>query len=567
MAGPDLLQIAICLALIMLLAVPLSRYLSAVYQGRARWLVPVERGFYRLCGIDPQADQHWTRYAAAMLVLNGAGLLLLYAALRLQGYLPLNPQHLPGVSPALAFNTAVSFTSNTNWQAYGGETTMSYFSQMLGLTVQNFLSAGTGMAVAVAVIRGFSRRSAEGIGNFYVDLTRSILYVLLPLALIGALFLAWQGVPQNFHHYVQAATLNGGHQTLAQGPAASQVAIKQLGTNGGGFFNVNSAHPYENPTPLTNLLETVFILLIPVALVLAFGRLVGDRRQGWALFAAMAVMFLIGLGVLYASEHAGNPALAQLPVDTSAGNMVGKEVRIGVGNSALWAAATTAASNGSVNAMMDSLTPLGGLAALANILTGEVVFGGVGTGLYGMILFVVITVFLAGLMVGRTPEYLGKKIESREVTLSLLALLTMPVGVIGLGALGCLPAGGRRRHHRAGPPRPEPVGLRLRLGHRQQRLRLRRLPSQQLLQQHPAGPGHVAGALRRDHSHAGRGRRAGREEGRTALGRHLPHPWPAVRGPADRRGADRGRADLLPHPGPGAYRRTSGAGCALREAA
>ncbi len=442
MAAPDLLQIAICLALIMLLAVPLSRYLSAVYQGRARWLAPVERGFYRLCGIDPQADQHWTRYAAAMLVLNGAGLLLLYAVLRLQGYLPLNPQHVPGVSPALAFNTAVSFTSNTNWQAYGGETTMSYFSQMLGLTVQNFLSAGTGMAVAVAVIRGFSRRSADGIGNFYVDLTRSILYVLLPLALIGALFLAWQGVPQNFHHYVQAATLNGGHQTLAQGPAASQVAIKQLGTNGGGFFNVNSAHPYENPTPLTNLLETVFILLIPVAMVLAFGRLVGDRRQGWALFAAMAVMFLIGLSVLYASEHAGNPALAQLPVDTSAGNMVGKEVRIGVGNSALWAAATTAASNGSVNAMMDSLTPLGGLAALANILTGEVVFGGVGTGLYGMILFVVITVFLAGLMVGRTPEYLGKKIESREVTLSLLALLTMPVGVIGLGALAAsLPAG------------------------------------------------------------------------------------------------------------------------------
>ena len=454
MVTPELLQIALCLALIMLLAVPLSGYLSAVYQGRARWLGPVERGFYRLCGIDPQADQHWTRYAAAMLVLNGAGLLLLYAVLRLQGYLPLNPQHLPGVSPALAFNTAVSFTSNTNWQAYGGETTMSYFSQMLGLTVQNFLSAGTGMAVAVAVIRGFSRRSAEGIGNFYVDLTRSILYVLLPLALIGALFLAWQGVPQNFHHYVQAATLNGGHQTLAQGPAASQVAIKQLGTNGGGFFNVNSAHPYENPTPLTNLLETVFILLIPVALVLAFGRLVGDRRQGWALFAAMAVMFLIGLGVLYASEHAGNPALAQLPVDTSAGNMVGKEVRIGVGNSALWAAATTAASNGSVNAMMDSLTPLGGLAALANILTGEVVFGGVGAGLYGMILFVVITVFLAGLMVGRTPEYLGKKIESREVTLSLLALLTMPVGIIGLGALGAsLPAGV------AGITAPGPHGL------------------------------------------------------------------------------------------------------------
>ena len=343
------------------------------------------------------------------------------------------------MAPDLAFNTAVSFVTNTNWQAYGGETTLGYFSQMAGLTVQNFVSAATGIAVAIAVIRGFAGRSLRTIGNFYADLVRAVLYLLLPLSIVGALVLVWQGTPQNLDAYVDATTLEGGQQVLAQGPAASQIAIKQLGTNGGGFFNVNSAHPYENPTPLSNLLEMVMILLIPAAFCSTFGKMVRDERQGWAIFAAMAVLYLAGLAAVYAAERAGNPLLAAAPIEAAArARMEGKEVRFGVVNSALWATATTAASNGSVNAMHDSFTPLGGLVLMLNMQLGEIVWGGVGAGFYGMLLFVVLTVFMAGLMVGRTPEYLGKKIEAKEVKLAVLALLSMPVGILIFGGLAAV---------------------------------------------------------------------------------------------------------------------------------
>ncbi len=443
----DILQFLIYGALLTLLAWPLGLYMARLFSGQRTLLTPVlapvERALYRACGIDTEGPgQHWSRYALSVLAFNLAGWLILYAILRLQHLLPWNPQGLPPMSPDLAFNTAVSFVTNTNWQAYGGETTLSYFSQMVGLTVQNFLSAGTGIAVGAAVIRGFFARESRGLGNFWVDLTRSVLYLLLPLSIVGALLLVWQGVPQNLLHYVEATTLEGGHQLIAQGPAASQIAIKQLGTNGGGFFNANSAVPYENPTPLSNLLEMLAILLIPAAFCFMFGRMVKDMRQGVAIFAAMGVLFVAALALTYGAELQGNALFAHLPIDQAAGNLEGKEVRFGVGNSALWATATTAASNGSVNAMHDSFTPLGMLAPLLLIQTGEVVFGGVGSGFYGMLAFVLLAVFLAGLMVGRTPEYLGKKIEAREVTLAILAFLVMPLGVLVFGALAAvLPAG------------------------------------------------------------------------------------------------------------------------------
>ena len=438
----DVVQIALYVALVCLLAPPLGAYMARAFSGERTFATaafgPVESVLCRLAGARADAEQHWTRYAYAVLAFNLAGVLLLYGILRLQHLLPLNPQGLPAMTPDLAFNTAVSFMTNTNWQAYGGEATLSYFSQMVGLTTQNFVSAATGMAVGLAVIRGFARRSSAGIGNFWVDLIRSTLYVLLPLSLIGALVLIWQGVPQNFAAYVDATTLEGAAQTLPQGPAASQIAIKQLGTNGGGFFNVNSAHPYENPTPLSNLLQMLYILLVPAAFVLMFGRMVGDRRQGWAVFAAMGLLFVAALALCYGAERFGNPLIAALGVDASAGNMEGKEVRFGVVNSTLWATATSAASNGSVNAMHDSFTPLGGLVPLFQIMTGEVVFGGVGAGFYGMVVYILAAIFIAGLMVGRTPEYLGKKIEAREVKLTVLVLLVMPIGVLGLGALAAV---------------------------------------------------------------------------------------------------------------------------------
>lgn len=454
MSGNDWAQFGLYVAVIVVATVPLGAYMARVFSGEPcrmdRLFGPVERGLYRLCAIQPDQEQNWQAYALALLATNFAGALVLYAILRLQGYLPFNPHQVAGMSPDLAFNTAVSFITNTNWQAYSGEVSLSYFSQMAGLAVQNFVSAASGIAVAVALFRGLARRSASTVGNFYVDLTRAILYVLLPLSVVVALLLVWQGVPQNFAHYVHALTLQGGHQTLAQGPVASQVAIKQLGTNGGGFFGANSAVPYANPTPLSDLIEMISILLIPAALVYTFGCMVGDRRQGWALYAAMMVLFVAGALFVVHAEQAGNPLFSHA-VNQASGNMEGKEARFGVIDSGLWAEATTAASNGSVNAMLDSFTPLGGMIPLFNIMLGEIVFGGVGAGMYGMLLFVVLTVFIAGLMVGRTPEYLGKKIEGKEVKLAVLALLTIPLGILAFGALSAVIPAALASVHNAGP--------------------------------------------------------------------------------------------------------------------
>ncbi|MCH2394540.1 potassium-transporting ATPase subunit KdpA [Oceanibaculum sp.] len=438
MSPTDLLQILLFLALILAIAPFLGAYMARVFEGRVGFLAPAERAIYAACGTDPVEEQSWGRYLGGVLLFNLAGFALLFAILLTQHWLPWNPAGMAGLDWDLAFNTAISFVTNTNWQAYGGESTLSYFSQMAGLAVQNFVSAATGIAVAVAITRGIARRQARTLGNFTVDLTRGVLYILLPLSILVALALVWQGVPQNLASYVDAATLEGAQQTLAQGPAASQIAIKQLGTNGGGFFSVNSAHPYENPTPISNLIQMVAILAIPAGLALTYGHMVGDKRQGWAIFAAMGVLFLAGLAVTYWAEMQGNPLLASLPVDQAAGNMEGKETRFGVVNSVLWAVSTTAASNGSVNAMHDSFTPLGGLVLLLNIQLGEIIYGGVGAGLYGMLLFVVLAVFIAGLMVGRTPEYLGKKIEAREVKLAVLGMLSMPVGILGFGALAAV---------------------------------------------------------------------------------------------------------------------------------
>jgi K+-transporting ATPase ATPase A chain len=456
------LQIALYLGVLVLLVKPLGLYMARVFNGE--WtlldpvLRPVERLIYRVCGVDPRQEQHWTTYTAAMLIFNFVGLVFLYALQRLQHVLPLNPQNFGPPSPDSAFNTAVSFTGNTNWQSYAGESTMSYLSQMTGLTVQNFVSAATGIALAIALMRAFARHSAQTLGNFWVDMVRTTLWVLLPLSLVLALVLVWQGLPQNLQSYVDATTLEGGSQTIAQGPIASQLAIKQLGTNGGGFFNANSSHPYENPTPLSNFLEMLAILLIGAALTYTLGHMVGDTRQGWAIFTAMMVVFVLGLGVAYWAESAGNPAFARLGVDMTAsdqqagGNMEGKEVRHGIANSALWATATTAASNGSVNSMHDSYTPLGGLIPLVNIQLGEIIVGGVGSGLYGMLLFAILAVFVAGLMVGRTPEYLGKKLEAKEVKMSVLALiLILPLGILGFTALASVHPEGLKGPLNAGP--------------------------------------------------------------------------------------------------------------------
>jgi len=445
------LQIGLYFSILLLLIKPLGGFLARVYEGQRTLLDPllrpIERLIYRVGGVCAVDEMDWRTYGTALLVFNAIGILAAYALLRLQGVLPLNPQGLRAVAPDLAFNTAVSFATNTNWQSYRGETTLSYLSQMLGLAVQNFLSAATGMAVLVALVRGLARRSARTIGNFWVDLTRSTLYVLLPLSLMLALLLVSQGVVQSFGSYpavplLQPVTDADGHavtrQTLAVGPVASQIAIKQLGTNGGGFFGVNAAHPFENPTPLSNWAEMLAILLIPAALCYTFGKMVGDTRQGWAVLAAMTILFVMTVGLALWAEQGGNPTLAKLGVDQSAsdiqagGNMEGKETRFGIVNSVLWATATTAASNGSVNSMHDSYTPLGGLAAMWLMQLGEVVYGGVGSGLYGMLAFVIIAVFVAGLMVGRTPEYLGKKIEAFEMKMAALVIL-IPVLVVLAG--------------------------------------------------------------------------------------------------------------------------------------
>lgn len=438
------LQSAFFVAVLLLLAKPLGAYMANVYQGRTRFLAPVENLIYRLCGTKPEDDMDWKRYLWGVLWFNLFGFVAVYGLQRLQHLLPLNPQKMSAVSPDSSFNTAVSFATNTNWQGYGGETTMSYLSQMLGLGVQNFLSAATGMAVLIALARGFARKQAGGIGNFWVDATRSTLYILLPLSLLLAGALVTQGVVQTFAPYktvqlVQPVQYTEGketktatEQTLAVGPAASQIAIKQLGTNGGGFFNVNSSHPFENPTPLSNFLEMLAILVISGALCYTFGRMIGDTRQGWALLAAMTVVFAGFLAVCVFAEQAGNPILAKSGVEQPLGNMEGKEVRFGVTNSALWATATTAASNGSVNSMHDSFTPLGGLVPMVLMQLGEIIFGGVGSGLYGMLIFAIVAVFIAGLMVGRTPEYVGKKIEAFEMKMAALAVL-FPFAVVLIG--------------------------------------------------------------------------------------------------------------------------------------
>lgn len=455
------LQIALYCALIILLTKPAGAYMTRVFSGQHSLLSPVlgpvERALYRASGVRPEAEQHWVIYATAMLAFNGAGFLLLYALQRTQALLPLNPQGLGAVPPDLAFNTAVSFVTNTNWQSYVPETTMSYFVQMLGLTVQNFVSAATGIALAIALIRGFARRSASTIGNFWVDLTRATLYVLLPLSILAALVLVWQGVPQNLNAYVQATTVEGAHQLIAQGPVASQEAIKMLGTNGGGFFNANSSHPYENPTALTNLLQMLLIFLIGAGLTNVFGRMVGDQKQGWAILAAMGALFVAGVIMAYTAEASGNPAFTAAGVDQVAsalqagGNMEGKEVRFGIANSALFATITTAASCGAVNTMHDSMTPLGGMVPLINIMLGEIIVGGVGAGLYGMLLFVVIAMFIAGLMVGRTPEYIGKKLEAREVKMAMLAILVLPFSILGFTAWAVVTAAGTGAMANAGP--------------------------------------------------------------------------------------------------------------------
>ncbi len=421
---------ALYVAVLIGLAWALAAWMFRVYSGALpEALLRVESAVLRISGANAGRCMGWAAYATAVLAFNIAGFLLLYAILRLQHVLPLNPDGIGPITPDLAFNTAISFVTNTNWQAYSGEAQLSYFSQMAGLTVQNFVSAATGMAVGVAVIRGFVAAKGSGLGNFWVDMTRSTLWILMPLAIVLGLFLAAQGVPQTLLGAVTATGVEGQEQVIARGPAAAQIAIKQLGTNGGGFFGVNSAHPYENPTVASNLAQCLAILLIPVAFCFLFGRMVGDRRQGWAIFAAMGVMFVAGLAVVHLYEVAGNPLLG------GGANMEGKEQRFGAMLSALWAVSTTAASNGSVNAMHDSFMPLSGLVMLLNMQIGEVIYGGVGAGLYGMLLYVVLAVFLAGLMVGRTPEYLGRKIERREVTLAVLAFLSMPLGILVGGAI------------------------------------------------------------------------------------------------------------------------------------
>jgi potassium-transporting ATPase potassium-binding subunit len=458
------IQIALYGAVIVLLIKPFGGYMTRVFTGERTFLspvlVPVERAFYRLSGVDEKSDQNWLTYAVGMLLFSLVGFISLYALMRFQALLPFNPAGQSTVEQGLAFNTAMSFDTNTNWQSYVPETTMSYLVQMAGLTVHNFVSAATGIALAVALIRGFARRSAAGIGNFWVDLTRCTLYILLPISIVVGLFFVWQGMPQNLGAYTEATTLEGAKQVIAQGPVASQEVIKMLGTNGGGFFNTNSAHPFENPSPITNFVQIVLIFSIGASLTNVFGRMVGDQRQGWAVAAVMAVLCLGGVIVSYWAEGAGNPAFAALGIDSKAsalqagGNMEGKEVRFGIANSALFATVTTDASCGAVNAMHDSFTPLGGLVPLFNIQLGEIIVGGVGAGLYGMLLFAIIAVFIAGLMVGRTPEYLGKKIEAKEVKMALLAILILPLSILGFSAIATVTAAGL-----AGPANTGPHGF------------------------------------------------------------------------------------------------------------
>jgi potassium-transporting ATPase potassium-binding subunit len=450
------IQILVYCAIIVALVKPLGWYMTRVFNGEHTLLSPilrpVERTLYWLSGVDERREQNWLVYTVALLLFNVAGFVVLYILQRFQAALPLNPMGMSAVAPDLAFNTAASFMTNTNWQNYGGESTMSYLVQMAGLTVQNFVSAATGIAIAVALIRGFSRASAQTVGNFWLDLTRCTLYILLPFCIVLTLFYVASGVPQTLAAYTDATTLEGARQTIAVGPVASQLAIKMLGTNGGGFFNANSAHPFENPDALTNLVQMISIFVLGAGLTNVFGRMVGDERQGWAILSAMGILFLAGVFVAYWAEGAGNPLLASLGLE--GGNMEGKEVRFGIALSSLFAVITTAASCGAVNALHDAFTPLGGMIPLINMQLGEIIIGGVGAGLYGMLVFVIIAIFVAGLMVGRTPEYLGKKIEAREVKMAMLAILCLPLAMLGFTAIAVvLPTG------LASIPNPGPHGF------------------------------------------------------------------------------------------------------------
>lgn len=431
------IQILLFCAVIVAIVKPLGGYMTKVFNGERTFLSPVlrpiEAGLYWVAGVDEKREQHWLTYAISMLFFQIGGFVVLYTLMRLQAGLPFNPAEQSAVAPDLSFNTAVSFVTNTNWQNYGGESTMSYLTQMMGLTTQNFVSAATGVAIAVALIRGFARSSARTVGNFWVDMTRTTLYVLLPICVVATLFLVWQGIPQTLGAYVDATTLEGAKQTIAVGPVASQIAIKMLGTNGGGFFNTNAAHPFENPTALSNFVQMALIFAIGAGLTNVFGRMVGNQRQGWAIFAAMGVLFIAGVIVTYWAEASGTSILSNLGL--TGGNMEGKEVRFGIVASALFAVVTTAASCGAVNAMHDSFTALGGMIPLINMQLGELIIGGVGAGLYGMLLFVVVSIFVAGLMVGRTPEYVGKKIEAREVKMAMLAILILPLMYLGWTAV------------------------------------------------------------------------------------------------------------------------------------
>lgn len=431
------IQILIFCGIIIALIKPLGSYMTRVFTGERTFLspvlVPIERGLYRLAGTSEREEQHWTSYAAAMLLFNLAGFLLLYFLQRSQGSLPFNPMGMSNVPADLAFNTATSFVTNTNWQNYGGESTMSYLTQMAGLTVQNFVSAATGVAIAIALIRAFSRKSMKTLGNFWIDLTRCVLYILLPICVVMTLAFVALGVPQTIGSYVEATTLEGARQVIALGPVASQLAIKMLGTNGGGFFNANSAHPFENPDAISNMIQMVAIFAIGASLTNVFGRMVGNERQGWAIFAAMGVLFVAGVAICYWAEAAGNPLIHALGIDGS--NMEGKETRFGIAMSALFAVVTTAASCGAVIAMHDSMMALGGMIPMINMMLGEIIIGGVGAGFYGIILFVVVAIFVAGLMVGRTPEYLGKKIEAKEVKMAMLAVLCLPLSILGFTAI------------------------------------------------------------------------------------------------------------------------------------
>jgi potassium-transporting ATPase potassium-binding subunit len=458
------LQIALYNVIVIALTKPFGGYMTKVFNGERHVMTPVLRwlecGIYAVCGVDEKQEQHWVTYAVAMLFFTGAGFVTLYALQRLQAMLPFNPAGQSAIEQSSAFNTSVSFVTNTNWQSYTPETTMSYLTQMAGLTVHNFVSAATGIALAIALVRGFARRSAQTVGNFWVDLTRCTLYILLPISIVIGLFFVWQGMPQNLNAYTEVTTLEGAKQVIAQGPVASQEVIKMFGTNGGGFFNANSAHPFENPNALTNFVEMVLIFSIGAALTNVFGRMVGSQKQGWAIFAVMGLLFLAGVATVYPNEAAGNPQFAALHVDQTpsdlqaGGNMEGKEVRFGIANSSLFTTATTDASCGAVNNMHDSLMPLGGMVPLVNIMLGEIIFGGVGSGLYGMLLFAVLAVFIAGLMVGRTPEYLGKKIEAKEVKMAMLAILILPLSILGFAALATVvPAG------LAGPANQGPHGF------------------------------------------------------------------------------------------------------------